>query len=118
MKLCDIWRVLRPGKYDFYVLICVLTMVNRRFYVNLNNSWNFKRKAVQFFCSWRKLNYGRRMLDCLAWAPYTQEIHSYFASNGKFVTSLNKVLLVTFLLLFIHSFQVASDFSVNPTKPY
>ena len=27
MKLCDIWRVLRPGKYDFYVLICVLTMV-------------------------------------------------------------------------------------------
>ena len=58
------------------------------------------------------------MLDCIAWAPYTQEIHSYFASNGKFVTSLNKVLLVIFLLLFIHSFQVASDFSVNPTKPY
>ena len=58
------------------------------------------------------------MLDCIAWAPYTQEIHSYFASNGKFVTSLNKVLLVTFLLLFIHSFQVASDFSVNPTEPY
>ena len=55
------------------------------------------------------------MLDCIAWAPYTQEIHSYFASNGKFVTSLNK--LVIFLLLFIHSFQVASDFSVNPTKP-
>ena len=54
------------------------------------------------------------MLDCIAWAPYTQEIHSYFASNGKFVTSLNKVLLVIFLLLFIHSFQVASDFSVNP----
>ena len=81
-------------------------------------SWNFKRKAVQFFCSWRKLNYGRRMLDCIAWAPYKQEIHSYFASNGKFVTSLNKVLLVIFLLLFIHSFQVASDFSVNPTKPY
>ena len=39
----------------------------------------------------------------------------YFASNGKFVTTLNKVLLVIFLLLFIHSFQVASDFSVNPT---
>ena len=58
------------------------------------------------------------MLDCIEWAPYTQEIHSYFASNGKFVTSLNKVLLVIFLLLFIHSFQVASDFSVNPTKPY
>ena len=58
------------------------------------------------------------MLDCIAWAPYTQEIHSYFASNGKFDTSLNKVLLVTFLLLFIHSFQVASDFSVNTTKPY
>ena len=56
------------------------------------------------------------MLDCIAWAPYTQEIHSYFASNGKFVTSLNKVLLVIFLLLFIHSFQVAGDFSVNPTK--
>ena len=54
------------------------------------------------------------MLDCIAWAPYTQEIHSYFASYGKFVTSLNKVLLVIFLLLFIHSFQVASDFSVNP----
>ena len=53
------------------------------------------------------------MLGCIAWAPYTQEIHSYFASNGKFVTSLNKVLLVIFLLLFIHSFQVASDFSVN-----
>ena len=51
------------------------------------------------------------MLDCIEWA---HEIHSYFASNGKFVTSLNKVLLVTFLLLFIHSFQVASDFSVNP----
>ena len=64
-----------------------------------------KRKAVQFFCSWRKLNYGRRrMLDCIAWAPYTQEIHSYFASNGKFVTSLDKGLLVIFLLLFIHSF--------------
>ena len=58
------------------------------------------------------------MLDCIAWAPYTQEIHSYFASNGKFVTSLNKVLLVIFLLLFIHSFQVANDFSVNPIKPY
>ena len=57
-------------------------------------------------------------VDCIAWAPYTQDIHSYFASNGKFVTSLNKVLLVIFLLLFIHSFQVASDFSVNPTKPY
>ena len=57
------------------------------------------------------------MLDCIAWAPYTQEIHSYFAFKGKFVTSLNKVLLVVFLLLFIHSFQVASDFSVNPTKP-
>ena len=26
-QTCDIWRVLRPGKYDFYVLICVLTMV-------------------------------------------------------------------------------------------
>ena len=58
------------------------------------------------------------MLDCIERAPYTQEIHSYFASNDKFVTSLNKVLLVIFLLLFIHSFQVASDFSVNPTKPY
>ena len=58
------------------------------------------------------------MLDCIARAPYTQEIHSYFASNGKFVTSLIKVLLVIFLLLFIHSFQVATDFSVNPTKPY
>ena len=58
------------------------------------------------------------MLDCIAWAPYTQEIHSYLPSNGKFVTSLNKVLLVTFLLLFIHSFQVASDFSVNPTNSY
>ena len=61
------------------------------------------------------------MLDCIA--PYTQEIHLYFASNGKFVTSLNKVfvskyLLVILLLPFIHSFQVASDFSVNPTKPY
>ena len=58
------------------------------------------------------------MLDCIEWAPYTQEIHSYFASNDKFVTSLNEVLLVIFLLLFIHSLQVASDFSVNPTKPY
>ena len=57
-------------------------------------------------------------IDCIAWALYTQEIHSYFASNRKFVTSLNKVLLVIFLLLFIHSFEVASDFSVNPTKPY
>ena len=28
MKLCDIWRVLRPGKYDFDMLICVLTMTN------------------------------------------------------------------------------------------
>ena len=54
------------------------------------------------------------MLDCIAWAPYSQEIHSYFASNGKFVTSLNKVLLVIFLLLFIHSYRVASDFCVNP----
>ena len=49
------------------------------------------------------------MLDCIAWAPYTQEIHSYFASNDKFVTSLNKVLVVIFLLLFIHSFQVGSS---------
>ena len=56
------------------------------------------------------------MLDCIAWALYTQEIHSYFASNGKFVTSLNKVLLVIFLLLFIHSFQVASDFFCEPDK--
>ena len=61
------------------------------------------------------------MLNCIAWAPYMQEIRSYFASNGKFITSLNKVfvskyLLFTFLLLFIHSFQVASDFSVNPTN--
>ena len=58
------------------------------------------------------------MLDCIAWAPYTQEIRSYFACNGKFVTSLNKVLFVIFLSLFIHGFQVASDFSLNPTKPY
>ena len=58
------------------------------------------------------------MLDCIAWALYTLEIHLYFASNGKFVISLNKVLLVTFLLLFIHSFLVASDFSVNPIEPY
>ena len=58
------------------------------------------------------------MQDCIEWAPYTQEIQSYFASNGKFVTSLNKVLLVIFLLFFIDSFQVASNFSVNPTKPY
>ena len=50
------------------------------------------------------------MLDCIAWAPYRQEINSYFASSGKFVTSLNKVLLVIFLLLFIHSFQVAAIF--------
>ena len=56
------------------------------------------------------------MLDCIAWAPYPQEIHSYFASNGKFVTSLNKVLLAIFLLLFIHSFQVASDFFREPDK--
>ena len=61
------------------------------------------------------------MLNCIAWAPYTREIRCYFASNGKFVTSLNKVfiskyLLVIFLLLFIHRFQVASDFSVNPTN--
>ena len=56
------------------------------------------------------------MLDCIAWAPYTQEINSYLASNGKFVTSLNKVLLVTFLLLFIHSLQVASDFFREPDK--
>ena len=56
------------------------------------------------------------MLDCIAWALYTQEIHSYFASNGKFVTSLNKFLLVTFLLLFIHCFQVASDFFREPNK--
>ena len=56
------------------------------------------------------------MLDCIAWAPYTQEIHSYFAYNGKFVTSLNKVLLVIFLLLFILSFQVASDFFGEPDK--
>ena len=50
-------------------------------------------------------------------------VGSVHASNGKFVTPLNKVfvskcLLVIFLLLFIYSFQVASDFSVNPTKPY
>ena len=62
------------------------------------------------------MNYDRRMLDCIAWAPYTQEIHSYFASNGKFVTSLNKVLLVIFLLLFIHSFQVAERFFREPDK--
>ena len=50
-------------------------------------------------------------------------VGSVHASKGKFVTSLNKVfvskyLLAIFLLLFIHSFQVASDFSVNPTKPH
>ena len=61
------------------------------------------------------------MLNFIAWAPYTQEIRSYFAPNGKFATSLNKVfvskyLLVIFLLLSIHSFQVASDFPVNPTN--
>ena len=61
------------------------------------------------------------MLNFITWAPYTQEIRSYFASNGKLATSLNKVfvskyLLVIFLLLFIHSFQVASDFPVNPTN--
>ena len=49
----------------------------------------------------------------------TQEIHVYFASNGEFVTSLNKVfvskyLLVIFLLPFIHSFQV---FFREPDKP-
>ena len=67
---------------------------------------------------------GRMMLNCTAWAPSRGSVHarnSYFASNGKFVTSLNKFfvskyLLVIFLLLFIHSFQVASDFSVNPTN--
>ena len=61
------------------------------------------------------------MLNFIAWAPYTQEIRSYFAPNGKFATSLNKVfvskyLLVIFLLLSIHSFQVVSDFPVNPTN--
>ena len=56
------------------------------------------------------------MLDCIEWAPYTQEIHSYFASNGKFVTSLNKVLLVIFLLLFIHSFPSSERLFREPDK--
>ena len=66
-----------------------------------------KRKAVQFFL---------RGENCIAWAPYMQEICSYFASNGKFFTSLNKVfvskyLLVIFLLLFIDSFHNVSFFA-------
>ena len=39
------------------------------------------------------------MAYCIAWAPYTQEIHSYFASKGKFVTSLNKVFVSKYLLV-------------------
>ena len=46
MKLCDIWRVLRPGKYDFKCYMCYNYGLTEDF--NLLNSWNFKRKAVQF----------------------------------------------------------------------
>ena len=70
---------------------------------------------MQFFCFVEEIELRPKdaRLYCVG------SVHAtYFASNGKFVTSLNKVLLVIFLLLFIHSFQVASDFSVNPTKPY
>ena len=55
------------------------------------------------------------------WVSYTQEIRTFFASNIKFGISLNKVyvsknFLVIFVLCFIDSFQVVSDFWVNLTN--
>ena len=63
------------------------------------------------------------MLNFIAWAPARtpKKFVRILRLMAKFATSLNKVffskyLFVIFLLLFIHSFQVASDFPMNPTN--
>ena len=80
---------------------------------NSQKTGNLFRKAELIFW-WRnevsEVNNGR-----IAWVSYTQEIRTFFASNIKFGISLNKVyvsknVLIIFVLLFIDSFQVASDF--------
>ena len=61
------------------------------------------------------------MENSIAWVSYMHEIHIFFASNSKFGISVNKMFiwkyfLVIFVLLFIDSFQIVSDFLVNLTN--
>ena len=64
------------------------------------------------------LNCDRVMQNFIAWVSYTQEIRMWFSSH---VTSLNrifvsKLFLAIFVLLFIHSLGVASNFCVSRDK--